>query len=146
MTGQTYEQRKEDVKKEWRIVDAEGQVLGRVATQVAISLRGKDKPTFTPHVDGGDFVVVINAEKVKLAGNKLDGKLYSYHTGFRGGLRTQTARQLRQDKPEELIKLAVWGMLPKGALGRKMISHLRVYRGAEHPHSAQKLRPMTVPY
>jgi large subunit ribosomal protein L13 len=136
--------RKEDAVRNWRIVDADGQVLGRLATQVAVALRGKDKPVFTPHVDCGDFVVVVNAGKVKLTGNKLETKTYAYHTGYRGGLRSRSAGQMMKEDPEEMIRLAVWGMLPKGSLGRQIITKLKIYRGAEHPHAAQKPAPMTI--
>jgi large subunit ribosomal protein L13 len=134
----TFSQRNEDVQRNWRIVDADGQVLGRMATVIADVLRGKDKPTFTPHIDGGDFVVVINAEKVVLTGNKPNTKVYAYHTGFRGGLRPVPAKQMVQDNPEIMIREAVWGMLPKGQLGRSQIAKLKIYRGADHPHQAQK--------
>jgi large subunit ribosomal protein L13 len=144
MPSKTYTQRKEDTQRSWKIVDATGQSLGRMASQIAACLRGKDKPTFTPHVDGGDFVVVVNAEKVELKGAKLDEKMYHYHTGYRGGIVTRSARQLRQDDPEKMIRLAVWGMLPKGALGRQMINKLKVYRGAEHPHAAQQPKTMAM--
>ena len=125
------------VNQAWRLYDAEGKVLGRLATQVATTLRGKDKPTFTPHVDGGDFVVVVNAEKVKLTGMKKDKKMYYSHSGYRGGLKATSARELLDHQPEEVIRRAVWGMLPKGPLGRKMLGKLKIYRGASHPHAAQ---------
>jgi large subunit ribosomal protein L13 len=144
MPYKTYVQKKEEVQRNWRVVDASGQVLGRMASQIAAVLRGKDKPTFTHHVDGGDFVVVINAEKLVLTGDKLDKKLYRYHTGYRGGVKTQTAKQMLENDPEEMVRLAVWGMLPKGPLGRDMIGKLKVYRGSEHPHAAQQPKPMTV--
>jgi large subunit ribosomal protein L13 len=144
MPSKTYTQKKEEVQRDWRVVDASGQVLGRMASQIAAVLRGKDKPTFTHHVDGGDFVVVVNAEKLVLTGNKLETKLYRYHTGYRGGVKTQTAKQMVENDPEEMIRLAVWGMLPKGPLGRDMIGKLKVYRGPSHPHEAQQPKPMTV--
>jgi len=144
MPTKTYSQRKEDVQREWRIVDAQNRVLGRMATRIAVSLRGKDKATFTPHIDGGDFVVVINAEKVALTGDKLQKKMYRYHTGFRGGLKSCNAEEMRSKKPEEMIRLAVWGMLPKGPLGRQLIRKLKVYKGSEHPHEAQKPTPLTI--
>lgn len=133
----TYSQRKEDAAHDWKVADAKGQVLGRFATQVASILKGKHKPTFTPHIDGGDFVIVVNAEKVVLTSDKMDKKMYYYFTGYRGHLRESTAKNMVQNEPEEMIRLAVWGMLPKGPLGREMISKLKIYRGAEHPHKAQ---------
>lgn len=144
MPIKSFAQRKEDVQRGWKVVDARDQILGRMASKIAVSLRGKDKPTFTPHVDGGDFVVVINADQVRLTGSKLEKKMYHYYTGYRGGLKSANAAQMKQDHPEEMIRRAVWGMLPKGPLGRKMIKKLKVYRGAEHPHSAQKPVQMTV--
>jgi large subunit ribosomal protein L13 len=134
----TFSQRTEDVVHNWRLVDADGKVLGRLATQIAIVLRGKDKVTFTPHIDGGDFVVVINAEKIQLTRNKPETKMYSHFTGYRGGLKTKPAKQMLVEDPEEMIRLAVWGMLPKGALGREVIKKLKIYKGATHPHVAQK--------
>lgn len=134
----SFTQKKEQVKHGWRIVDAKDQVLGRLATRVADVLRGKDKPTFTPHVDCGDFVVVINAEKIHLTGNKLDDKMYYDYTGYRGGMKKRSAGEMIANDPEEMIKLAVWGMLPKGPLGRQIHGKLKVYKGEEHPHAAQQ--------
>lgn len=131
-------------KRKWILVDAENQVLGRIATQIAMRLRGKHLPQFTPHVDLGDFVVVINAEKVLLTGGKMDKKVYYRHSGYIGGVKTTTARKLNQEKPEQMIRLAVWGMLPKNRLGRKLIKKLKIYRGAQHPHEAQQ--PATVAF
>jgi large subunit ribosomal protein L13 len=125
-------------QRKWIIVDAENQVLGRLATQIAMRLRGKHLPKFTPHVDIGDFVVVINADKVQLTGNKWDQKLYYRHTGYMGGVKVQNARKLNLGHPERLIRLAVWGMLPKNRLGRKLIKKLKIYKGTEHPHEAQQ--------
>jgi len=125
-------------QRKWVLVDAENQVLGRLATQVAMRLRGKHLPHFTPQVDTGDFVVEINAEKIQLTGRKWDQKTYYRHTGYMGGLRATTAKKLNQDKPDRLIRLAVWGMLPKNRLGRKLIKKLKIYAGAEHPHEAQQ--------
>jgi large subunit ribosomal protein L13 len=125
-------------KRKWILVDAENQVLGRIATQIAMRLRGKHLPQFTPHVDLGDFVVVINAEKVLLTGGKMDKKVYYRHSGYIGGVKTTTARKLNQEKPERMIRLAVWGMLPKNRLGRKLIKKLKIYRGSQHPHEAQQ--------
>jgi large subunit ribosomal protein L13 len=142
--------RKEDVdrpevpeaQRRWYVIDAEGRALGRTATKVAMMLRGKHKPTFTPHVDMGDFVIVVNAEKVGLTGRKLDQKMYSRHSGWPGGFKQETAKHLLQRKPTELMVEAVKGMLPKGPLGRKLLKKLKVYAGPDHPHQAQK--PQTV--
>lgn len=138
----SYMQRKEDVVREWWVIDAEGVNLGRLATKVATVLRGKHKPTYTPHIDGGDCVIVINASKVNLTGNKLDDKIYYNHSGYTGGLRERTARTMREDYPVEMIERAVKGMLPKGRLGRQMYKKLFVYAGSEHPHMAQKPKEM----
>ena len=133
----TYTIRKSEVDKRWRVVDAEGQSLGRLATYVATALRGKDKPTFTPHMDMGDFVIVTNAAKVKLTGQKVSQKYYRHHTGYLGGLKeVRLDEQLRQH-PDRVIRAAVWGMIPKGRLGRAQIKHLKIYAGADHPHEAQ---------
>lgn len=121
----------------WRVIDADGQVLGRLATQLADILRGKDKPEFTPHTDTGDYVVIINAEKIKLTGNKWDGKEYERYTGYMGGYKTRTAREMRTLYPEDIIMLAVKRMLPKNRLSRQIIKKLKVYKGAAHPHAAQ---------
>jgi large subunit ribosomal protein L13 len=125
-------------ERKWVLVDAANQVLGRLASQVAIRLRGKHLPTFTPHVDSGDFVVVINAEKIQLTGNKWEQKTYYRYSGHVGGLKSTTARKMNQQKPEDIITLAVRGMLPKNRLGRSLLKKLKVYRGADHPHEAQK--------
>ncbi len=138
----SYMQRKEDVVREWWVIDAEGVNLGRLATKVATVLRGKHKPTYTPHIDGGDCVIVINASKVNLTGNKLDDKVYYDHSRYTGGLRERTARKMREDYPVEMIERAVKGMLPKGRLGRQMYKKLFVYAGSEHPHMAQKPKEM----
>ena len=126
------------VERKWYIVDADGMTLGRLASQVAAILRGKNKPTFTPHVDCGDHVVIINAAKVVLTGKKLDQKVYYHHSGFAGGLKETKYRKLMAEKPEFAVKHAIVGMLPKGPLGRQMARKLRVYAGAEHEHEAQK--------
>ena len=126
-----------DITRKWYVVDAEGLALGRVASQVANILRGKNKPTFTPHVDCGDHVIIINAAKVVLTGKKLDQKIYYHHSGFAGGLKQTKYRKLMAEKPEFAVKHAVVGMLPKGPLGRQMARKLRVYAGAEHEHAAQ---------
>ena len=134
----SYMQRKEDVVRNWYIIDASEKNLGRVATKAAHILRGKHKPTFTPHVDCGDFVIVVNASKVNLTGNKMDAKIYRNHSGYPGGLRERTAREMKENYPEEMIERAIKGMLPKGRLGRQMYRKLFVYAGNEHPHQAQK--------
>ena len=126
------------VERKWYVVDADGMTLGRLASQVAAILRGKNKPTFTPHVDCGDHVIIINAAKVVLSGKKLDQKIYYHHSGFAGGLKQTKYRKLMAEKPEFAVKHAVVGMLPKGPLGRQMARKLRVYAGAEHEHEAQK--------
>jgi len=136
--------KQEDIKRAWFVVDLEEQVLGRAATEIARILRGKHKPIYTPSVDTGDFVVVVNADKVKLTGNKLAGKKYYRHTGYPGGIREITAEKLLIKKPEMLIQSAVKGMLPKNKLGRKMFSKLKVYAGSEHPHAAQQPKALTV--
>jgi len=125
------------IDKRWRVVDAEGQPLGRLATQVAIALRGKDKPTFSPHLDMGDFVIVTNAAKVAVSGQKTTQKLYRHHTGFLGGLKEVRMDEQLRNHPDRVIRAAVWGMLPKGRLGRVQIKHLKIYAGPEHPHEAQ---------
>ena len=125
-------------ERRWFIVDAEGRVVGRLATQIANVLRGKHKPSFTPHVDSGDFVVVINAAKVRLSGRKLEDKLYIHHTGWPGGIKRTTAGRVMQERPERVLRSAVTGMLPKNRLGRKLATKLKIYRGTEHPHAAQQ--------
>ena len=127
----------QNVERNWYVVDADGMTLGRLASQVAAILRGKNKPTFTPHVDCGDHVIIINAAKVVLSGKKLDQKIYYHHSGFAGGLKETKYRKLMAEKPEFAVKHAVVGMLPKGPLGRQMARKLRVYAGAEHEHAAQ---------
>ncbi|MBP8810846.1 MAG: 50S ribosomal protein L13 [Kofleriaceae bacterium] len=133
-----------EAQREWYIVDMQGQTLGRAATKIASVLRGKHKPTYSPNVDMGDFVIVINAGGSKLTGSKLDGKLYQRHTLYPGGLKTRTAKQVMADDPARAIREAVWGMLPKGPLGRRIIKKLKIYAGAAHDHSAQKPRPLTI--
>jgi len=134
----TYMAKPADVDRKWYVIDASNQTLGRLATEVATILRGKHKPTFTPHVDTGDFVIVINAEKVRLTGNKLSQKKYQHHSGYPGGLKEMDYRTLLQRRPEKAIELAVKGMLPHNRLGDQMYKKLKVYRGSEHPHQAQK--------
>ena len=131
-------------ERNWLVVDASGKTLGRLATQVADALRGKRKPEYTPHVDTGDFVIVVNAEKVSVSGKKLEEKLYYRHSGYPGGLRSRTLGELLERRPEEVIRLAVRGMLPRTRLGRAQLRKLKVYAGAEHPHAAQKPEPMEV--
>lgn len=133
-----------EIKREWWVVDLEGATLGRAATQIATLLRGKHKPIFTPHLDAGDFVVVINADKVKLTGRKLDQKEYHRFTGYPGNMRHATARELLAKKPEEIIKQAVKRMLPRNSLGRTTFKKLKVYAGAEHPHTAQNPKTYAV--
>lgn len=134
----TFMQKKETVERKWYVIDAEGQNLGRLATKAAHILRGKHKVTFTPHIDCGDYVIVINASKINLTGNKLENKMYYNHSGYPGGLRERTAKVMVKDYPEEMIERAVKGMLPKGRLGRQMYKKLFVYAGPEHEQTAQK--------
>jgi large subunit ribosomal protein L13 len=138
----TYQQKPAEVQRDWFVVDAQGKVLGRLASRIAAILRGKHKPTFTPHVDGGDFVVVVNAEKVRLTGRKLHEKVYYWHSGYPGGIKSATAAQMLERKPEWVIQKAVQRMLPKNPLGRRMLRKLKVYRGPEHPHAAQQPKPL----
>ena len=126
------------IERKWYVVDAEGQTLGRVASRVAMVLRGKNKPTYTPFLDTGDYVIVINASKIKVTGKKMDQKIYRRHSDYVGGLKTETLRQKLNKKPEEVFQLAVKGMLPKGPLGRQMFTKLHVFAGAEHNHAAQQ--------
>jgi len=136
----TYIASREDAlaSRRWFLVDAEGRTVGRIATKIANVLRGKHKPTFTPHVDTGDFVVVVNAAKVRLSGRKLEAKIYYRHTGYPGGVRKITAGRLLKERPERVLRSAVVGMLPKNRLGRRLATKLKIYRGAEHPHAAQQ--------
>ena len=134
----TYQATSQDRERTWHLVDAEGKTLGRLATQIAEVLRGKRKPTYTPHVDVGDFVIVINAAKVAVTGNKLEGKRYWRHSGYPGGIRSRTLGELLEQRPEEVIRRAVKGMLPRNRLARAQLRKLKVYAGPEHPHQAQK--------
>ena len=134
----SYMQKKETVERKWYVIDAEGKSLGRVATLAATYLRGKNKPTYTPHIDCGDYVIIINAKKVNLTGNKLDDKMYYNHSMYPGGLRERTARTMREEYPEEMVERAVKGMLPHNRLGRQMYKKLFVYAGSEHKQEAQK--------
>ena len=133
-----------EIEKKWYVVDATDKVLGRLATQIALRLRGKHRPDFTPHLDTGDFIIVVNAEKVRLTGRKLDQKMYHKHSGYLGGLKSMTARQMLEKKPEDVIKLAVRRMLPKNKLARQQLKKLKVYKGSEHPHQAQMPEPLEV--
>ena len=134
----TYHTPMTEVERKWFVVDAENKVLGRLASEIATRLRGKHKPNFSPHMDVGDFIVVVNADKVKLTGNKLDDKIYYRHSGYMGGIKEQTAKEVLAKKPEELIRMAVKGMLPKNKLGRQQLKKLKIYAGSDHPHQAQK--------
>lgn len=140
----TYVPRQRDLTTNWYIVDAENKVLGRVAVEVARVLRGKHRPTYTPHLDLGDHVVIINADKVRVTGDKLNSKIYYHHSGYPGGLRETQLKQLMAERPERVLEIAVRGMLPKNRLGRQLFRKLRVYRGAEHPHAAQKPQVLNV--
>lgn len=140
----TYMQKKEEVVRNWYVLDADGVNLGRLATKAAHVLRGKHKPTFTPHVDCGDNIIIINASKVNLTGNKLDDKMYYNHSGYTGGLRERTAREMKENYPVEMVERAIKGMLPKGRLGRQMYKKLFVYEGETHPHMAQKPEKMEI--
>ncbi|GJM13625.1 MAG: 50S ribosomal protein L13 [Pseudohongiella sp.] len=137
-TMKTYSAKPHEVDQKWLLVDAEGQTLGRMATEIATRLRGKHKPEYTAHVDTGDFVVVINADKVRVTGNKAKGKIYHAHSGFPGGLKSMSFEKLQDKAPERAIQLAVKGMLPRSPLGRAMFKKLKVYAGTEHPHGAQQ--------
>jgi large subunit ribosomal protein L13 len=133
----TFIPKSEDIEQKWWLINAEGKILGRMATEIADLIRGKKKPQFTSHLDTGDFVVVVNAEKIKVSGKKLDQKIYYSHSQYPGGLKEEKLRDLIERKPEEVIKKAVWGMIPKGKLGRAVYKKLKVYRGPHHPHEAQ---------
>ena len=142
----TYSAKPGEIERNWYVVDASEYELGRLATRVAVILRGKHKPVFTPHVDTGDFVVIINASQIKLSGAKADQKKYNHYSGYPGGLKTRTANDVRQDDPDRMFREAVWGMLPKNRLSRQLITKLKVYGGAEHPHTAQKPQPFPKVY
>ena len=141
----TYSPKIAEIERRWHVVDADGLCLGRMASRVAFVLRGKHKPTFTPHMDTGDFVIVVNAEKITLSGRKEDQKVYYSHTGRPGSLKSETARSRRQRRPVKIIEDAVWGMLPKNRLGRRLIRKLKVYGGPDHPHQSQQPEPLEVP-
>lgn len=140
----SYMAKNEEVKKEWWVIDASDQTLGRLASNIATILRGKNKPIYTPNVDTGDFVVVVNAEKITVTGKKLTDKMYHSHSGYPGGLKTTSLEKLLKEKPTRVIENAVWGMLPRNTLGRKQITKLKVYAGAEHPHQAQQPKALKV--
>lgn len=140
----TYAPKAADNENRWWLVDAEGQILGRLATEVASLIRGKKNPRFAPHVDTGDFVVVVNAEKVRVTGRKMDQKVYYSHSQYPGGLKEVTLRNLLERKPEEVIRKAVWGMIPKNKLGRALYKKLKVYKGPQHPHEAQAPKAYTL--
>jgi large subunit ribosomal protein L13 len=137
----SYTARTGEVLRAWYVVDAQDKVLGRLASRIAMVLRGKTKPTFTPHIDTGDFVVVVNAAQVQMTGRKLDNKFYYHHSGFPGGIKEISARKLLQKKPEEILRHAVRGMLPKNSLGRQLLKKLKIYAGGEHPHVSQQPAP-----
>ena len=138
MPQKTYNAKPGEIERQWYVVDADGETLGRLATRIADTLRGKRKPVYTPHVDTGDFVVVVNCERIRVTGNKLQEKRYYRHSGYPGGLRERTLAEQLERRPEEVIRRAVRGMLPKNRLGRAQLTKLKVYRGAEHPHVAQQ--------
>ena len=143
---QTYMANPDKIERKWYVVDAEGCTLGRLASGVASVLRGKNKPQFTPHVDTGDYVIIVNADKVKVTGKKMDQKIYYHHSDYVGGMKEQTLKEKLAKKPEDVIYLAVKGMLPKGPLGRQMIKKLHVYAGAEHNHAAQQPKALEIKY
>lgn len=134
----TFTPKKEGIGKKWWLIDADGRTLGRLATEVATLLRGKRKPEFAPFIDCGDFVVVVNAEKINVTGKKIEQKKYYSHSGYPGGIKVKTLKELLETKPEEVVRKAVWGMIPKGKLGRAVYKKLKVYKGPDHPHESQK--------
>jgi large subunit ribosomal protein L13 len=140
----TYQAKKEELDRKWYLVNAEGKVLGRLSTELVKVLKGKNKPTYTPHIDTGDFVVVVNAGKVTLTGKKMKDKIYYHHTGYPGGIKEINAEKLLAKKPTEMIRMAVKGMLPKNSLGRQMLRKLKIYAGPNHPHDAQKPVPLEI--
>jgi len=142
MTAKTYNAKPGEIERLWYVVDAEGKTLGRLATQIADTLRGKRKPQYTPHVDTGDFVVVVNAEKIHVTGNKLDEKMYYRHSGYPGGLRKRPLRDELERRPTEVLRKAVRGMLPRTRLGRAQLTKLKIYAGPDHPHDAQTPKPL----
>lgn len=140
----TFSAKAEEINREWFLVDADGKTLGRLATEIALRLRGKHKPEFTPHVDTGDYIVVVNAEKIAVTGNKLNDKIYHHHTGYVGNLKSIALKDLLAKHPERVIEKAVKGMLPKNSLGRQMYRKLKVYAGSEHPHAAQEPKALDI--
>ncbi len=139
----TYSPKKQDIDRKWYIVDAKGKRLGRLATEIAVKLRGKDKPQFAPHIDCGDYVIVINAKEIAVTGNKMEDKYYYRHSGYPGGLRKKPLKQLLEENPEEVIIKAVRGMIPRNKLRKEVMMKLKVFAGSEHPHEAQKPQPLT---
>ncbi len=142
----TFSPTPKDIDRKWYVVDAQDQVLGRLATQIAHRLRGKHKPEFAPHMDNGDFIIVVNCDKIKVTGTKMDKKMYYRHSGWVGGLKSTTLSDMLAEKPERVLMAAVKGMLPKNRLARHMLKKLKVYAGPEHPHTAQQPQPLTLPY
>lgn len=140
----TYVAKPEDISRDWFVVDATDLVLGRLATQVAMRLRGKHKAIFTPHLDTGDFIIIVNADKIKMTGRKVEQKFYYRHSGYPGGITATAAKNMKIQRPEDLLRLAVRGMLPKNRLGRQLIKKLKVYAGPEHPHQAQQPQPLAI--
>ncbi len=140
----TYSAKASEIKRDWYVIDAADKVLGRLATEVASRLKGKHKPEYTPHVDTGDNIIVINADKVRVTGRKTSDKMYHHHTGYPGGLKSESFEKLQARKPEQIIELAVKGMLPKNPLGRQMFRKLKVYAGLEHPHTAQQPKELNI--
>lgn len=140
----TYVAKEQEINKKWYLVDARDKVVGRLASQIAHRLRGKHKPIFTPHADTGDFIVVINADKVTFTGRKWDNKVYYRHSGYIGGLKQRRAKELLEKKPEDILRFAVKGMLPKNSLGRRQLKKLKIYAGSEHPHEAQQLEKLEI--
>ncbi|HIW00405.1 MAG TPA: 50S ribosomal protein L13 [Candidatus Desulfovibrio intestinipullorum] len=142
----TFSPTPKDINRQWYVVDAQDQVLGRLASQIAHRLRGKHKPEYAPHMDNGDFIIVVNCDKIKVTGTKLDKKMYYRHSGWVGGLKATTLSDMLAEKPERVLMAAVRGMLPKNRLARNILKKLKVYAGPEHPHTAQKPQPLTLPY
>ena len=139
----TYSPKKQDIERKWYIVDAKGQTLGRLATKIAVKLRGKDKPIFSPHIDCGDYVIVVNAKEIAVTGNKMDDKYYYSHSGFPSGLKKKPLKKMLEEKPVEVIKKAVRGMIPRNKLRKQIMSKLKIFEGPEHSHEAQKPQPLT---
>ena len=144
MSAKTYTAKPGEIERRWHVVDAEGQTLGRLATRIADVLRGKDKPVYTPHVDTGDFVIVVNAEKIAVTGKKLDDKIYYRHSGYPGGIKQRTLREQLDRRPTEVLRVAVKGMLPKNKLAARQLVKLKIYSGPDHPHAAQEPKPLVV--